>query len=94
VCFNKVSGISLMVKQQISNLRSRVRFSYPAPLLKETNMSHGGKGSKPRPFSVSQKEYDNRWDAIFGRDLKEEKQEDTSNDERLVSKFDKVKEGN
>jgi hypothetical protein len=27
-----------------------------------------GKGSKPRPFSVSQKEYDNRWDAIFGRD--------------------------
>jgi hypothetical protein len=24
-------GISLMVKQQISNLRSRVRFSYPAP---------------------------------------------------------------
>ena len=88
-----------MVKQQISNLRSRVRFSYPAPLLKETNMSHGGKGSKPRPFSVSQKEYDSRWDAIFGRDLKEDKQEDTSvleayNDERLVSKFDKVKEGN
>ena len=28
----KVRGISLMVKQQISNLRSRVRFSYPAPL--------------------------------------------------------------
>jgi hypothetical protein len=27
-----------------------------------------GKGSKPRPFSVSQKEYDARWDAIFGRD--------------------------
>lgn len=27
-----------------------------------------GKGSKPRPFSVSQQEYDNRWDAIFGRD--------------------------
>ena len=62
-------------------------------------MSHGGKGSKPRPFSVSQKEYDNRWDAIFGRDLKEEQQKDTGvldayNDERLVSKFDKVKEGN
>ena len=29
-----------------------------------------GKGSKPRPFSVSQKEYDERWDAIFGRDVK------------------------
>ena len=32
-------------------------------------MSDGGKGSKPRPFSVSQEEYDNRWDAIFQRDL-------------------------
>lgn len=31
-------------------------------------MSDGGKGSKPRPFSVSQQEYDTRWDAIFGRD--------------------------
>lgn len=37
-------------------------------------MSDGGKGSKPRPFSVSQDEYANRWDAIFQRDLpKEEK---------------------
>ena len=35
-------------------------------------MSDGGKGSKPRPFSVSQEEYDNRWDAIFSRDLKED----------------------
>ena len=33
-------------------------------------MSDGGKGSKPRPYSVTQDEYDNRWDAIFGRDLK------------------------
>ena len=32
-------------------------------------MSDGGKGSKPRPFSVTQEEYDNRWDAIFGRDV-------------------------
>ena len=31
-------------------------------------MSDGGKGSKPRPFSVSQEEYANRWDAIFQRD--------------------------
>jgi hypothetical protein len=35
-------------------------------------MSDGGKGSKPRPFSVTQEEYDNRWDNIFSRDLKEE----------------------
>lgn len=27
-----------------------------------------GKGSTPRPFSVSNQEYSNRWDAIFGRD--------------------------
>ena len=57
-------------------------------------MSHGGKGSTPRPFSVSQREYETRWDAIFGRDLKEEKTIDnnvleTYNNERLVSKFDK-----
>lgn len=36
-------------------------------------MSDGGKGSTPRPFSISQQEYDTRWDAIFGRDIKEEK---------------------
>jgi hypothetical protein len=39
-------------------------------------MSDGGKGSAPRPFSVSQQEYDTRWDAIFSRDLKEEKKFD------------------
>lgn len=31
-------------------------------------MSDGGKGSKPRPISVSDEEYANRWDAIFQRD--------------------------
>ena len=30
-------------------------------------MSDGGKGSKPRPFSVSQEEFDNRFEAIFGK---------------------------
>ena len=34
-------------------------------------MSDGGKGSKPRPFSISQEEYNNRWDHIFSRDLKD-----------------------
>lgn len=32
-------------------------------------MSDGGKGSKARPFSVTQEEYSRRWDMIFGRDL-------------------------
>lgn len=35
-------------------------------------MSDGGKGSKPRPFSVAHEEYSKRWDAIFGRDLEDE----------------------
>jgi hypothetical protein len=33
-------------------------------------MSDGGKGSGPRPYSVSKKEYDDRWEAIFGADKK------------------------
>lgn len=35
-------------------------------------MNDGGKGSAPRPFSVSNEEYAKRWDAIFGRDVKED----------------------
>lgn len=31
-------------------------------------MGDGGKGSSPRPFSVSQEEFDNRWDTIFKKD--------------------------
>jgi hypothetical protein len=62
-------------------------------------MSDGGKGSAPRPFSVTQKEYATRWDAIFGQDLKEERKEDLSvlnvyNDNRQIPKPDKVKERN
>ena len=34
--------------------------------------SDGGKGSTPRPFSVSEQEYADRWNAIFGRDKVEE----------------------
>jgi hypothetical protein len=35
-------------------------------------MSDGGKGSSPRPFSVTQDEYAKRWDMIFQRDLPKE----------------------
>ena len=43
---------------------------------------HGGKGSAPRPYSVTQEEYDNRWDAIFGRNKQviEEPEEDDDTD--------------
>jgi len=30
-------------------------------------MGDGGKGSRPRPFSVSKEEFDNRFEAIFGK---------------------------
>ena len=35
-------------------------------------MSDGGKGSSPRPYSVSNEEYANRWDAIFDRNKEEQ----------------------
>ena len=59
-------------------------------------MNDGGKGSKARPFSVSQEEYDKRWDAIFQRDLpKEEKpdyQDILSTEDCLISALDNLKE--
>lgn len=45
-----------------------------------------GKGSSPRPYSVTQQEYDARWDLIFGRDkpkeekLKEEQPKETEDE--------------
>jgi hypothetical protein len=43
-----------------------------------------GKGSAPRPFSVSNEEYQKRWDAIFQRDIKEiedqQNEDETFND--------------
>ena len=50
-------------------------------------MSDGGKGSNPRPYNISNDEYSSRWDAIFGRDVKEEKQNlDSVNGSTTVSK--------
>jgi hypothetical protein len=36
---------------------------------------HGGKGSSSRPKQVSNEDYANRWDAIFGRDKNKTKDE-------------------
>ena len=33
------------------------------------------KGDFPRPFQVSNEEYSNRWDAIFGKDNEKENKE-------------------
>jgi hypothetical protein len=35
-------------------------------------MNQNGKGSRPRPLSVSNEEYSKRWDAIFARDNPED----------------------
>jgi hypothetical protein len=53
-------------------------------------MSDGGKGSKPRPISLSQLEYDTRWDAIFGRDL--EVEEKKKREEALNKKAENARE--
>lgn len=46
-------------------------------------VSDGGKGCKPRPFSVTQDEYDNRWNLIFQRDNKTEAEKF---DEKVIMK--------
>jgi hypothetical protein len=59
-------------------------------------MNDGGKGSKPRPFSVSQEEYEKRWDAIFQRDLpkengkKSEYQDILSTEDCVLAAFDNL----
>lgn len=45
-----------------------------------------GKGSSPRPFSVSQEEYTKRWDMIFGRDLDKKSDDDKEKSEDLSNK--------
>ena len=47
-------------------------------------MSDGGKGSRPRPFSVSNEEYARRWDAIFQRDVKEEEKNTDSEEDKTT----------
>jgi hypothetical protein len=52
-------------------------------------MSDGGKGSAPRPLSVSNEEYAKRWDAIFGRDLQlDEQPKELREEAQLVASED------
>jgi hypothetical protein len=46
-------------------------------------MSDGGKGSRPRPFSVDQKTFDNNWDMIFSKNKKSDKEKF---DEQVIMK--------
>jgi hypothetical protein len=57
-------------------------------------MAHeAGKGSTPRPFSVSQEEYNNRWDIIFSRD-KVSKEIEAEEKQEQDQKQDQSKEVN
>lgn len=51
----------------------------------------GGKGSKPRPYSVSQDEYSKRWDAIFKRNTASDRRamEDAENLDNAFSEAEK-----
>jgi len=53
------------------------------------------KGSKPRPFSVTQQEYDTRWDAILQRYIKEIEDAKSEDDEyKFLQTHQKINELN
>ena len=56
-----------------------------------SSKSDGGKGSSPRPYSVSQQEYDSRWDAIFGRDTGRDKPKEKEEPPKEQPKEESVK---
>ena len=53
-------------------------------------MSDGGKGSSPRPFSVSQETYANNYDRIFRKPSPKELEEEKAEQEE----FDRILEEN
>ena len=42
-------------------------------------MSDGGKGSRPRPIEIPREKFNNNWDAIFGKKVKNESSSSNSN---------------
>ena len=58
--------------------------------LQEHKMGDGGKGSSPRPYSVSQEQFADNWEKIFG---KKKKTDDKEDDNPLVEdQFDHTKD--
>lgn len=49
---------------------------------------HGGKGSTQRPKSIADEEYAQRWDAIFGKDQPENKEQPTQEDNYVYVCFE------
>ena len=50
-------------------------------------MSDGGKGSKPRPFSVDQETFDNNWNRVFQKE-KNDYQDILSTEDCILDAFD------
>jgi hypothetical protein len=46
--------------------------------------NEAGKGSTPRPFSVSHDEWINRWDSFFGRDLQNKNEQPSEVDDKIT----------
>jgi hypothetical protein len=57
-------------------------------------MGDGGKGSAPRPYSVTQEQFGNNWDAIFGKKKKPDYEPDDGplTDDQLKQIQDSVKQ--
>jgi hypothetical protein len=53
---------------------------------------HGGKGSGRRSSSISQEEWSNRWDNIFGRDLPKEDNTDARSTEDCLRSNEETQE--
>jgi hypothetical protein len=54
-------------------------------------VSDGGKGSKPRPFSIDKKIFDNNWDIIFYRKKTTDDYQDIlSTEDCILDAFDNL----
>ena len=49
-------------------------------------MSDGGKGSKPRPIEIPREKFNDNWDNIFGKKVKDESSSCNTNDRRTDAK--------
>ena len=56
-------------------------------------MSDGGKGSSPRPYSVSYEDFSNSWDKIFGKKTPKEIDDAKAEDDAFeqIEKQNKLK---
>jgi hypothetical protein len=49
-------------------------------------MSDGGKGSKPRPIEVPREKFNDNWDNIFGKKVKDESSSNNTDNRRNDTK--------